>query len=163
LHNVVLPPKPVVEAVVKEEPPIPVLEEVVPPAPIIEKRSPKLITSDTEEKVEAKPTTSVKIEDDQTGRAIIYDPTPEVNKQPAPTYIPPNNTGGTTNAPVITNSGGVSRPDGNNTSSKKHKVVRGDTLFGLASKYSVSVAQIKQWNSLTSNTIKLGQTLIIKK
>lgn len=42
-----------------------------------------------------------------------------------------------------------------------HTIVSGDTLSGLANKYKVSVAAIKQANGLTSDTIVLGRKLII--
>lgn len=42
-----------------------------------------------------------------------------------------------------------------------HKVVRGDTLGSIASKYGVKIAEIKTTNNLTSNTIRIGQTLKI--
>ena len=40
-----------------------------------------------------------------------------------------------------------------------HVVRRGDTLIGIAQQYGVSVANIKDWNNLTSNTIRIGQRL----
>lgn len=43
-----------------------------------------------------------------------------------------------------------------------HQVRQGDTLSGLASRYGVSVAQIRQWNNLSSNQLKIGQSLRIK-
>lgn len=42
---------------------------------------------------------------------------------------------------------------------KYHVVKRGDTLYGIARKYHVSVAQLKVWNSLKSNTIYKGRKL----
>lgn len=42
-----------------------------------------------------------------------------------------------------------------------HKVVKGDTLGSIASKYSVRIADIKATNNLKSNIIKIGQTLKI--
>jgi N-acetylmuramoyl-L-alanine amidase len=41
------------------------------------------------------------------------------------------------------------------------KVVRGDTLSGIAAKYAVSVDELIRSNSLSSKTIKVGQVLII--
>ena len=41
------------------------------------------------------------------------------------------------------------------------KVVRGDTLSGIAAKYAVSVDELMLSNSLSSKTIKVGQVLII--
>lgn len=42
-----------------------------------------------------------------------------------------------------------------------HTVRRGDTLIRIAQRNGVSVANIKEWNSLTSNTIRIGQSLKI--
>ena len=44
---------------------------------------------------------------------------------------------------------------------KKHKVKKGDNLGEIASKYDVTVAEIKKWNKLKSNSIGLGTTLKI--
>jgi len=105
-------------------------------------------------------------EQPQYGRAIIYDDTPVINTQPAPTYAPPQNSPTTTVQtihnpvvnPVIVHTDAV-EPRNNLT----HKVISGDTLWGLSKKYNVSVADIKAWNNLSSNTIKMGQRIIIKK
>ena len=42
-----------------------------------------------------------------------------------------------------------------------HVVRRGDTLIEIAQQYGVSVANIKDWNNLRSNTIRIGQRLKI--
>lgn len=42
-----------------------------------------------------------------------------------------------------------------------YKVKSGDVLGKIARRYGVTVAQIKQWNSLKSNTIRIGQNLVI--
>ncbi|MGM9736190.1 MAG: LysM peptidoglycan-binding domain-containing protein [Candidatus Cryptobacteroides sp.] len=42
-----------------------------------------------------------------------------------------------------------------------YKVKSGDYLGRIASKYHVSVAQIKRWNNLSSNNIRIGQKLVI--
>lgn len=44
-----------------------------------------------------------------------------------------------------------------------YKVRSGDVLGKIASRYRVSVAQIKRWNNLKSNTIRVGQRLVIYK
>jgi LysM repeat protein len=44
-----------------------------------------------------------------------------------------------------------------------HKVGKGETLFSISKKYNVTVPQVKEWNNLTSNNLKLGQELIIQK
>ena len=43
----------------------------------------------------------------------------------------------------------------------EHVVRRGDTLIEIAQRYGVSVANIKDWNNLTTNTIRVGQKLKI--
>ncbi len=43
-----------------------------------------------------------------------------------------------------------------------HVVVKGDTLFGLARKYSTSVEGIKELNNLSGNGISVGQRLRVK-
>lgn len=42
-----------------------------------------------------------------------------------------------------------------------YKVKSGDVLGRIASRYGVKVEQIKKWNGLKSNTIRIGQKLII--
>lgn len=42
-----------------------------------------------------------------------------------------------------------------------HRVRSGETLGGIAIKYRTSVASIKRWNNLRSNTIRIGQRLSI--
>lgn len=53
------------------------------------------------------------------------------------------------------------RSSGEAAEERTVKVVRGDTLSGIAAKYAVSVDQLMRTNSLSSNTIKVGQVLII--
>ena len=43
----------------------------------------------------------------------------------------------------------------------RYTIARGDTLSGIAKKYRTSVAELKRLNRLTSNSIKIGQTLTI--
>jgi membrane-bound lytic murein transglycosylase D len=40
-----------------------------------------------------------------------------------------------------------------------YKVKKGDTISGIATKYHISVSELKKWNGLTNNNIKAGQTL----
>ena len=42
-----------------------------------------------------------------------------------------------------------------------YTVKRGDTLSHIAQKYKTSVRNIKRWNGLRSNTIRIGQKLQI--
>jgi LysM repeat protein len=42
-----------------------------------------------------------------------------------------------------------------------HIVVAKETLYSIAQQYSLSVDQLKQWNNLTADELKLGQSLIV--
>jgi membrane-bound lytic murein transglycosylase D len=42
-----------------------------------------------------------------------------------------------------------------------HRVKSGDTLFGIAKKYSTTVAQLKTLNRLVGNTLRIGTRLVI--
>ncbi len=41
-------------------------------------------------------------------------------------------------------------------------MVSGDTLSGIASKYGVTIDQLKAWNKLSSTTIQAGQKLVVR-
>ncbi|MFM8914290.1 MAG: LysM peptidoglycan-binding domain-containing protein [Flammeovirgaceae bacterium] len=45
--------------------------------------------------------------------------------------------------------------------SSTHTVAAKETLYAIARQYSVSVDQLKQWNNLTSDELKLGQQLLV--
>lgn len=45
----------------------------------------------------------------------------------------------------------------------KHKVKKGESLGKIAAKYKVSIPEIKQSNHLRSNTLRVGQMLVIEK
>jgi len=44
-----------------------------------------------------------------------------------------------------------------------HVVARGDNLTRLATRYGVSVSEIREWNRLTSDQIRVGQRLIVRR
>lgn len=44
-----------------------------------------------------------------------------------------------------------------------HKVAQKETLFSISKLYDVSIDDIKSWNKLTSNSLTVGQELIVKK
>lgn len=48
-----------------------------------------------------------------------------------------------------------------NSARISYKVKSGDVLGSIASKHGVSVTQVKEWNNLRSNLIKVGQTIYI--
>ncbi|QCA29467.1 glucosaminidase domain-containing protein [Vagococcus xieshaowenii] len=47
------------------------------------------------------------------------------------------------------------------TEDKKHTVVSGDTLYAIAKQHHTTVAAIKTWNKLKTDTIYIGQTLLV--
>lgn len=49
------------------------------------------------------------------------------------------------------------------TSGGVHKVAEKETLYSISRMYNVSIDDIKEWNHLTSNSLSLGQELVIKK
>jgi membrane-bound lytic murein transglycosylase D len=48
------------------------------------------------------------------------------------------------------------------TTAKTHTVKKGETLSSISRKYGCSVADLKKWNNLKSNTVIVGQKLKIK-
>ncbi|SIO01043.1 Flagellum-specific peptidoglycan hydrolase FlgJ [Carnobacterium alterfunditum] len=64
--------------------------------------------------------------------------------------------------PVSNDNNNVSVPSTGTTSSTSYAVKSGDTLTAIGAKYGVSVANLKTWNNLTSDTIYVNQTLTIK-
>lgn len=49
------------------------------------------------------------------------------------------------------------------TNQKTHKVVKGDSLWAIARKYGVTVANIKAWNNLKTDVIQPNQVLKVSK
>ena len=48
------------------------------------------------------------------------------------------------------------------TPSLEYIVQRGDTLYSIANKYNTTVNELKRLNNLTSNTLQIGQKLIVR-
>jgi membrane-bound lytic murein transglycosylase D len=42
-----------------------------------------------------------------------------------------------------------------------HRVKSGETLGHIAGKYGVRVSEIKRWNGLSSDMIRIGQRLVV--
>jgi LysM repeat protein len=54
-------------------------------------------------------------------------------------------------------------PKPKTTSAKFHTVTKSQTLFSISKMYGVTVAELKEWNKLSSNTISIGQKLLVEK
>lgn len=50
-----------------------------------------------------------------------------------------------------------------NRSITKYKIRKGDSLSEIATKFGVTIAQIKKWNNINTNTLKIGQVIKIYK
>ncbi len=49
----------------------------------------------------------------------------------------------------------------NNTSSNEYVVKKGDTLYGIANKYNVSIDNLKSYNNLSTDSLSIGQKIKI--
>jgi membrane-bound lytic murein transglycosylase D len=49
------------------------------------------------------------------------------------------------------------------TGTEYHKVQAGETLFSISRKYDVSVSDLRKWNNLSGNDIKIGERIIVRK
>jgi membrane-bound lytic murein transglycosylase D len=54
-------------------------------------------------------------------------------------------------------------PAGANSTNGMHKVAAGETLFSISNKYGIRIEDLKRWNGIQNNTVKLGENLIIRK
>ena len=79
-----------------------------------------------------------------------------------PSTPPPSTDYGyTAPPPAPSYSGGGGGGGASSGGGSSHTVVKGDTLFSLARRYNTSVNAIKSANGLSSDTIRIGQTLTI--
>ena len=59
-------------------------------------------------------------------------------------------------APAQTTATATDSPD------KFHIVKKGETAFGIAKKYGITMGQLREWNNLEFQNIKVGQKLRVK-
>ena len=55
----------------------------------------------------------------------------------------------------------VSAAQAKSSSKVTHKVKKGETLGRIASRYGVTVNQLKKWNKIRGNSVKAGQRIVI--
>ena len=63
----------------------------------------------------------------------------------------------------IVQSGQAKTNSGHSSIPIHHEVKAKEGLYGIAKKYNVSVEQLKDWNKLSSDNLKIGQQLIVGK
>jgi LysM repeat protein len=56
---------------------------------------------------------------------------------------------------------GTSGDDPGSGNQQKHTVQKGETLYSISRKYGVTVEQIKRWNNMTSNSLNVGEVIIV--
>ncbi len=83
--------------------------------------------------------------------------------QPTPPASTGYDSGGYTAPPPAPayDTGSSAPPASSGGGGSSHTVVKGDTLFSLARRYGTSVSAIKSANGLSSDLIRIGQTLTI--
>jgi membrane-bound lytic murein transglycosylase D len=90
----------------------------------------------------------------EAGNQPTGQPSPTQNPQPVreqPRYQPAQST------PV------APAPQASSPTKITHTVVQGETLYRLSQTYGVTVDEIKRWNNLSDNNIKIGQKITIHK
>ncbi|HET6553490.1 MAG TPA: substrate-binding domain-containing protein [Dyella sp.] len=107
---------------------------------------------------------------DETRRAKIFaelgikmpvEPSPPAPTMAAPgaTYASASATSPTSERTQEAKQAMESRNASSAAAGETHKVAKGETLSSIAEKYSVTVAQLKTWNHLSSDNVKLDQVL----
>jgi len=98
------------------------------------------------------------------GESVPYQPVNPPANAPAgnPTYSPAAYEDNTPSAPAAPSHAAPAAPARHaSAAGTSHTVAKGDTLGGIAKRYGVSSAAIKQANGMTSDTVVLGKTLVI--
>ncbi|MBX2889332.1 MAG: glucosaminidase domain-containing protein [Saprospiraceae bacterium] len=89
-------------------------------------------------------------------------PTTTPPTTPPPSAPAPVVTGSTNYPPIATPPSTPPPSPTNPAAPGTHVVAKGDTLFSIARKYNTTVANIKRLNNMTSDTVKIGETLRVQ-
>ncbi len=95
-----------------------------------------------------------------SGKLVVQNESPQQKEKP------------TSEPPIISDESALEdllKPQGKNDPSEDknkypefYQVRKGDTLYSIARKFQISIDQLKSWNQLTSNVIRLGMRLRIQ-
>jgi membrane-bound lytic murein transglycosylase D len=88
------------------------------------------------------------------------------NSTNAPAANRPTTSVPTTSVPATSNRStpvATSTPAPRVAERQTHTVQQGETLFRISQRYGVPVDDLKKWNNLPDNTIKIGQKLLVTK
>ena len=99
-----------------------------------------------------------------TNTSNPYGASPYTPSTPSTVYNP--NTGTTSSTPVTPTHSAYANPTGVypsvDVNATYHQVVPGDTLYNIAKRYGVSQDNIRMWNNMPDDTVKLGTSLRVK-
>ena len=87
------------------------------------------------------------VENEKPTRQVYKNPQQVKRPAPKPTYRP---------KPKV-----KPKPVRVKSMSRRHTVVKGDTLYGLSRRYGVSISAIQRANKLSGTNIRIGATLLI--
>lgn len=86
---------------------------------------------------------------------------PFVTSETLTNEIPGNEQVQESKSEAITSQAEALIPSTESKSASRHVVKSGETLFGIAKKYGITVADLKSWNSLTADKVIVGQSLVV--
>jgi membrane-bound lytic murein transglycosylase D len=98
----------------------------------------------------------------RTGQSLIIPRAPALLAAQVDSPRQPSAESGVADAVLVSRSRDV-EDDAPSQVPTTHRVRRGETLFSIAKRYGTTVARIKEWNSLRSNVIQVGQRLVIER
>ncbi|WP_347159659.1 lytic transglycosylase domain-containing protein [Pontibacter chitinilyticus] len=99
----------------------------------------------------ASPSATAPAQEDIVEKAPVMLAAAEPKKQAVPKTAPASTPAPAADAPALAT-----------TEEKVYVIQKGDNLVQIASKYNVTVAQLKEWNNLKSNSIQPSQKLVIQ-
>ncbi len=91
-------------------------------------------------------------------------PGQELTIKPGPGYSASGSSGSSSNKPKGSSGSGSSsaKEEGERGPAITYVVKEGESLWGIARKHDVHVEEIKEWNGLESDGVRVGQELVIK-